>query len=148
VKIVTNKGDPKVDELPESELARYFEDRKDDDTIWQLKGRKIRARRGPSTLFQMRIAPEELEEIAAAAGGNISEFVRTAALEKARRMTEGVQLSEQELAGVSDAMNLLLRKMGYTSLESRGKRLLANPSKAASTGTGSRKVPGDPTASA
>ena len=83
-----NRGDPKVDALNEKELAEYFEERKDDTTIWESKGRKIRARRGPSTVFQMRIAPEELEEIARAAGGNVSDFVRTAALEKARAGTE------------------------------------------------------------
>ena len=82
-----NSGDPKVDAMNEEELAKYFEDRKDDPSIWEAKGRRIRARRGPSTVFQMRIAPEELEEIARAAGGNVSEFVRTAALEKARNQT-------------------------------------------------------------
>ncbi|MPZ49311.1 MAG: hypothetical protein GEU75_08430 [Dehalococcoidia bacterium] len=80
-----NKGDPKVDALTEKELAGYFEENKDNDEIWQKKGRKIRARRGPSTVFQMRIAPDELEEITLAAEGNVSDFIRTAALEKARR---------------------------------------------------------------
>ena len=83
-----NDGNPEVDALSHEELVRYFEAHRDDEAIWSKKSvgpRKIRGRRGPSTLFQMRIAPKELEEIARAANGNISDFVRTAALEKARQ---------------------------------------------------------------
>jgi hypothetical protein len=90
-------GDPRVDSLDEEALANYLEAHNEDDSLWQKHGRKVRARRGPSTVFQMRIAPEELEEIARAANGNISDFVRTAALEKARgndRWTKKDQLRE------------------------------------------------------
>jgi len=93
-----------VDEMGEQALAEYFEANKDNPEVWQQKGRRIRARRGPSTVFQMRIAPDELEEITRAANGNVSEFMRTAALEKARHMAgkadvvETVRRRARELA--------------------------------------------------
>jgi hypothetical protein len=73
----------------EEELARFYEEHKDDETIWAKKGRKIRARRGgASTVVQVRLAPEELQEIYNAflqsGEGSLSAFVRTAALERAR----------------------------------------------------------------
>ncbi len=91
------QGDPRIDALSEAELTKYFQEHKDDSRVWEQKGRRIRARRGPSTVFQMRITPEELEEIAEVAGGNVSDFVRTAALEKARqvRADEGPTVAEQ-----------------------------------------------------
>jgi hypothetical protein len=90
------QGDPQIDALSEAELTKYFDDHKDDPSLWEQKGRRIRARRGPSTVFQMRIAPEELEEIAEVAGGNVSDFVRTAALEKARRIKSNKEPSVAE----------------------------------------------------
>ena len=79
-----SRGNPEVDAISEKDLGRYFDEHKEDDSMWKPKGRRIRGRRGPSTMFQMRLSPEELEEITAAAAGNVSDFVRTAALEKAR----------------------------------------------------------------
>jgi hypothetical protein len=87
--VTSNQGDPKVDALNERDLARYFEERKDDETIWQKKGRKIRPRRGqgPSTVFTLRLAPEELTALLAAANArnvSLTEFIRTAALTEAQ----------------------------------------------------------------
>jgi hypothetical protein len=103
-------GDPEIDALGEEELAQYFEERRDDDSIWQKKGRRLKPGKA-STVFQMRIAPDELEEITRAAGGNVSEFVRSAALEKARRLATGEQppdaTSTASLQALCDAIMVL-----------------------------------------
>lgn len=68
--------------MNEKELAQYFEQRKGDTSAWS---QPIRAsvRQGGSTVFSLRLAPEELEAIrqrAEAYGVSVSEFVRAAAL--------------------------------------------------------------------
>ena len=105
-------GDPKLDAMTESEFVEFIEQHKDDASNWEAKGRKIRARRGPSTIFQMRITPEELEEIVDVAGGNVSDFVRTAALEKARRMRAAHEPSvteqlKEQVRRLSETVNRL-----------------------------------------
>ncbi len=78
----------KPDEMTEKELAQFYEERKDDESLWEKKPAKIRVRRGgPSTVFSLRLAPEELEElskVAEANGVNLSDFIRSAALKEAR----------------------------------------------------------------
>ena len=80
----------KPDDMNEEELVQFFEDHRDDMSIWDTKPRKIRVRRGsPSTVFALRLAPEELEKLYEAAGAqdtNLSAFIRDAALEKAARL--------------------------------------------------------------
>jgi uncharacterized protein (DUF1778 family) len=107
-----NQGDPRLDAMSEAELAKYLEEHREDPSVWEQKGRRIRARRGPSAVFQMRIAPEELEEIAEVAAGNVSDFVRTAALEKARRIKskEAPSITEQvkeQVKHLSDTVSKL-----------------------------------------
>ncbi len=86
--MIRNPGDPKVDAMTEAELARYFEENKDNDAIWEKKPRKIRVRRGSaSTTFSLRLAPEELTELwqaAQAEGKDLGPYMREAALERAR----------------------------------------------------------------
>jgi hypothetical protein len=78
----------KPDDMTEEELATFYEERKGDVSLWKSKPRKIRVRRGsPSTVFALRLAPEELEQLyraAQAQGTNLSAFIRDAALEKAQ----------------------------------------------------------------
>jgi hypothetical protein len=73
--------------MTESELARFFEANKDNMDLWDTKPRKIRVRRGsPSTVFTLRLAPEELEQlyrIAADQGETLSDFIRKGALDRA-----------------------------------------------------------------
>ncbi len=70
--------------MTEADLARYFDERKGDLSQWETKPRRIRVRRGgPSTVFSIRFAPEELKLIQLAAtiqGMTVSEFVRRASL--------------------------------------------------------------------
>jgi hypothetical protein len=74
------------DEMTEAELARFYEDRRGDMSLWD-KTRRIRVRRGsPSTVFTLRLAPEELEELyraSAIQGETMSEFIRRGALDRA-----------------------------------------------------------------
>jgi hypothetical protein len=80
--------DKKPDEMTEEELARYYEEREGDVSLWQRKSRPIRVRRGsPSIVLSVRLAPEELEELYEAAermGETVSDFIRKGALRRAR----------------------------------------------------------------
>jgi hypothetical protein len=81
-------ADKKPDDMSEDELARFYESRMGDDSLWEKKPRQIRTRRGgASTVFSLRLAPEELEELYQAArreGSTLSDFVRKGALDRAR----------------------------------------------------------------
>jgi hypothetical protein len=74
------------EEMNEEELARFFEERRGDLSLWD-KSRRIRVRRGsPSSVFTMRLAPEELEQLYRAArieDETMSEFIRKAAIDRA-----------------------------------------------------------------
>ena len=80
-------SDKHPNDMTGAELAEFFEAHKGDMSLWETKPRKIRVRRGsPSTVFALRLAPEELEqlyEVARAQDTNLSAFIRDAALEKA-----------------------------------------------------------------
>ncbi len=77
------------DEMNEEELARFYEERRGDVSLWD-KSRRIRVRRGsPSTVFTLRLAPEELEQLYRAAelqGETMSEFIRKGAVDRALAM--------------------------------------------------------------
>ena len=74
------------DEMSEEELARFYEERRGDVSLWD-KSRRIRVRRGsPSTVFTLRLAPDELEQLyraAEAQSETMSEFIRSAAVDRA-----------------------------------------------------------------
>jgi hypothetical protein len=74
------------DEMNEEELSRFYEERRGDVSLWD-KSRRIRVRRGsPSTVFTLRLAPEEIEQLyraAAAQSETMSEFIRRAAVDRA-----------------------------------------------------------------
>ena len=79
----------KPDEMTEAELAEFYQQRRGDTSLWEKKPRPMRRRRGqgPSTSFAVRVTPQELEELAAAAqkaGTTLSDFIRSAALGAAR----------------------------------------------------------------
>jgi hypothetical protein len=86
------------DHMTEEELARFYEEHSGDVSLWEKKPRQMRVRRGgPSTVFTLRLAPEEMEELFAAAkteGETLSDFLRKAALERAkgiqRRRTKAI----------------------------------------------------------
>jgi len=79
-----NKMNP--DAMNEEELARFYEQRRGDVSLWD-KSRRIRVRRGsPSTVFTLRLAPEELEQLSRVAemqGETMSEFIRKGAIDRA-----------------------------------------------------------------
>ena len=72
--------------MSEEELARFYEERRGDVSLWD-KSRRIRVRRGsPSTVFTLRLAPDELEQLyraAEAQSETMSEFIRSAAVDRA-----------------------------------------------------------------
>jgi hypothetical protein len=78
------------DEMNEEELAQFYEERRGDTTLWEKKPRRIRARRGgASTVFTLRLAPEELEALFEAANRQdetLSDFIRKGALERASKL--------------------------------------------------------------
>jgi hypothetical protein len=81
-----NPGDPAVDALSEADLARYYEKRAGDVRGLDPKPIIPPKRKGAkrSAVFQLRIAPEELELLTRLAGARgVSDFIRTAAVEKA-----------------------------------------------------------------
>jgi hypothetical protein len=92
------KGDPEVDTMSDEEIAKYYEDHKGDMSIWSTTPEKIRRRRGaPSTIFSLRIAPEELQELQEAAvrqGRTVSDVIRKGALKEARDGAENDALRE------------------------------------------------------
>jgi len=78
-------SEKKLDKMTEQELASFYEEHKEDMSLWQKKPRRIRARRGqgPSTMFSLRMTGEELTKIALAAearGQSVSDFIRSAAM--------------------------------------------------------------------
>ena len=84
---MTNKSTSKhPDEMTETELARFYEANKDNMDLWDTKRRKIRVRRGsPSTVFTLRLSPEELElfyHAAEAQQETLSDFIRKGAMDR------------------------------------------------------------------
>src|SRR5262245_58780980 len=74
------------------------------DTGREIDGyERISARiaKNPRATISLRLSVDDLREIEAAAGGNLSEFMRTAALEKARLLARGVSDSEVSAAMVA-----------------------------------------------
>jgi hypothetical protein len=84
-------GNPAIDAMTEQEMARFFEEHAGDMSLWSKKPRKIRSRKGQgaSTVFSLRLAPKELEELFYAAnkrGVTLTEFIRSSALAEARQV--------------------------------------------------------------
>ena len=87
-----NPSNPDLDKLSEEELAEYFYEHRDDESLWTGKFVDVPpAKPGESGLvWSMRISGKDLDEIADAAHGSgthVSEFFRSAALEKARALS-------------------------------------------------------------
>ena len=80
------------DEMTESELAKYYEDRMGDVSQWQKKPVKMRIRRGGrSTMFSLRLTSEEMETLQKAAQERdvtLSDFIRSASLKEAQGPAE------------------------------------------------------------
>ena len=86
-----NPGNPEIDAMSEEELAEYLYEHREDESLWEQKSYSLPPSNKPSGLvFQLRIGGKDLDEIADAAHGsgtNVSEFFRSAALEKARALS-------------------------------------------------------------
>jgi hypothetical protein len=99
-----NRGDDRIDALNEEDLARYFEERRGDISQWEPTPKKIRRRRGgPSTIFSLRLAPEELQElhtVALTRGMNLSDFIRSAALRESREKNSKAKVINEALANL------------------------------------------------
>ena len=80
-----------LEDMSEEELADYLYENRFDDSMWKKTGRKLKpAKPGEGIVFQLRIAGADLDEIVDAAyavDGNVSEFFRSAALERARALS-------------------------------------------------------------
>jgi hypothetical protein len=86
------QGKAKLDDLSEEELADYLYEHRDDESLWTGKFVPLTpAKAGEGLVWSMRISAEDLHEISTAAfangGTNVSEFFRSAALEKARALS-------------------------------------------------------------
>jgi hypothetical protein len=105
-----SKGNPKIDAMTEEDLARFYEDHKDDVSLFEKKPVPIRARRGsPSTLFSLRLAPEELiqlQEAAVRQGRTVSDIIRTGALKEARgqRAREALREAHAKALDLADTL--------------------------------------------
>src|SRR4051794_10330820 len=84
-------GNPMLDAMTEEELAEYLYEHREDESLWGTKSYALTpAKPGEGLVWSMRISGRDLDEIADAAHGsgtNVSEFFRSAALEKARALT-------------------------------------------------------------
>lgn len=89
--VKANPRKANLDELSEEELAEYFYEHRDDESLWRGKFVDVTpAKPGEGLVWSMRISADDLHEISTAAialGGNVSEFFRSAALEKARALS-------------------------------------------------------------
>jgi len=77
-----NSGD-----VNKRELARYFQEHKDDEDEWEEKAEEATVGRAQSIVYSVRFGKDELEELrraAAARGVTLSELLRTSALEHVR----------------------------------------------------------------
>ena len=87
-----------LDGMTEEELARFYEERRGDTSLWQKKPRKIRARRGgASTVFTLRLAPDELQQLYNAASKQdetLSDFIRKGPLERATALQRQAKRSK------------------------------------------------------
>src|SRR5262249_49855614 len=86
-----NPGNPDIDAMTEEELAEYLYEHREDESLWEQKSYPVTpAKPGEGLVWSMRISGKALDERAAAAHGsgtNVSEFFRSAALEKARALS-------------------------------------------------------------
>ena|SRR5688572_30701801 len=84
-------GNPVLDAMTEEELAEYLYEHREDESLWGTKSYPLTpAKPGEGLVWSMRISGDDLHEISTAAlanGGNVSEFFRSAALEKARALS-------------------------------------------------------------
>jgi len=84
-------GNPILDAMTEQELADYLYEHREDESLWGNKSYPLTpAKPGEGLVWTMRISGTDLDEIADAAHGsgtNVSEFFRSAALEKARALS-------------------------------------------------------------
>jgi len=90
--VKVNPGNPELDRLSDEELAEFFYEHREDESLWEQKSDPLTpAKPGEGLVWSMRISAEDLHEISTAAiatgGGNVSEFFRSAALEKARALS-------------------------------------------------------------
>jgi uncharacterized protein (DUF1778 family) len=109
--------DPAVDSLSEEELADYLYEHRDDEAVWKPTFRKLTPSGTNTAVFQMRIPGKDLDEIAKAAyanGGNVSEFFRSAALEKARGLNAAApsEVSPEALTRARELVQELEKQLG------------------------------------
>ena len=88
-----------LDDMTEEELARFYQEHKGDPSLWQKTPRRMRRHRGegPTTSFAIRLTPEEIEELQAAAATSqttLSEFIRSSALAASRAHGAGTGVEE------------------------------------------------------
>jgi hypothetical protein len=104
------------DEMTEEELARFYEERKGDLSLWAKDAAAIRRRRGgPSTVFAVRFTPRNWNPCKRRrnVGTTTSDFIRTAALQAAtgsddstvstRLLSEAVEQVQQSVASLRRA---------------------------------------------
>jgi hypothetical protein len=74
--------------MDEEQLARFYESRRDDTSLWEEKPSKANVRRGGSVVFSIRLDPHELallREKAQQRHTTVSQLVRRAAITEATK---------------------------------------------------------------
>jgi len=74
--------------MDEKQLARFYESRRDDTSLWEEKPSKANVRRGGSVVFSIRLDPRELallREKAQQRHTTVSQLVRRAAITEATK---------------------------------------------------------------
>ncbi|HXC00486.1 MAG TPA: hypothetical protein VNU74_08795 [Terriglobales bacterium] len=70
--------------MTEKEMAAYFQEHRDDPTIWETKSTPVESKKEPAVVFSVRFLPSELEGIrkqADAMGVTVANIIRNAVLE-------------------------------------------------------------------
>lgn len=103
-------------EMTEDERGDYYEQHKDDDSLFSKKAAPIRVRPGSvSTMFSLRIPALELTRIAEAArarGMSVSEFMRKASMAAVEDEDEGTRMkaigaAKVKVKELAEALNKL-----------------------------------------
>jgi hypothetical protein len=70
--------------MTEKEMASYFQEHRDDTSIWETESTPVESKKEPAVVFSVRFAPSELEGIRKRADGlgvTVASIIRSAVLE-------------------------------------------------------------------
>jgi hypothetical protein len=109
----TEAVEPSGEEQRDREIREFYESRRGD--VAGLEPVAIRVAKGPRTVFSLRLAPSELDELARVAAEEqltLSDFIRRAALKAARSRGEGKGAERSVRRELVSAVESLQRALG------------------------------------